>query len=70
MRSKSFFLTSLAAGRGIARPACGRAEAAEQMALDHELLYPTRAEAVQEGLARLRAADASPLTIAEAGPDA
>jgi hypothetical protein len=38
--------------------ACGQAEAAERLALDPSLLYPTRDEAVRDGLARLRAADA------------
>ena len=38
--------------------ACGQAEAAERLALDPSLLYPTRDEAMRDGLARLRAADA------------
>lgn len=38
--------------------ACGQAEAADRLSLDPGLLYPTRAEAVREGLARLREADA------------
>ena len=38
--------------------ACGQAEAGERLALDPSLLYPTRDEAVRDGLARLRAADA------------
>lgn len=37
---------------------CGQADAAERLALDPSLLYPTRDEAVREGLARLRSADA------------
>ena len=39
--------------------ACGQADAAERLALDSSLLYPTRHEAVREGLTRLRAADAT-----------
>ena len=39
--------------------ACGQAEATERLALDPSLLYPTRDEAVRDGLARLRAADAT-----------
>jgi hypothetical protein len=39
--------------------ACGQAVAAERLALDPSLLYATRDEAVREGLARLRAADAT-----------
>jgi hypothetical protein len=38
--------------------ACGQAEAADRLAVDPSLLYPTRGEAVRDGLARLRAADA------------
>jgi hypothetical protein len=38
--------------------ACGQAEAAGRLALDPSLLYRTRDEAVHDGLARLRAADA------------
>jgi len=38
--------------------ACGQADAAERVALDPSLLYMTRDEAVREGLARLRVADA------------
>jgi hypothetical protein len=38
--------------------ACGQADAAERVARDPSLLYPTRDEAVREGLANLRAADA------------
>jgi hypothetical protein len=38
--------------------ALGQAEAAERIALDLGLLYPTREEAVRDGLARLRAHDA------------
>lgn len=37
---------------------CGQAEAAERLAADPGLLYRTRDEAVRDGLARLRAADA------------
>lgn len=37
--------------------ACGQAEAIERIALDPGLLYPSRAEAVSEGIARLREAD-------------
>jgi hypothetical protein len=39
--------------------ACGQAEAALRTALDPSLLYPTREEAVKDGLARLREADAA-----------
>jgi hypothetical protein len=39
--------------------ACGQADAAERLALDPSLLYPTRDAAVRAGLARLRAADAT-----------
>jgi hypothetical protein len=38
--------------------ACGQAEAAERIARDPSLLYPTRDEAVRDGLVSLRAADA------------
>lgn len=38
--------------------AYGQAEAAERLALDPGLLYPTRADAVRHGLAQLREADA------------
>lgn len=38
--------------------ACGQAEAMERVTLDPTLLYPTREEAVNDGLARLRKADA------------
>jgi hypothetical protein len=38
--------------------ACGQAEAMRRIASDLGLLYPTRDEAVREGIARLRAADA------------
>lgn len=41
--------------------ACGQAEAAERIAADPALLYRTRAAAVQDGLQRLRTADASGL---------
>lgn len=37
--------------------ACGQADAAERLALDPGLLYPTRDEAVRAGLTRLRVAD-------------
>jgi hypothetical protein len=37
--------------------ACGQAEAAERIALDPTLLYPTRHAAAQAGLARLRQAE-------------
>ncbi len=40
--------------------ACGQADAARRLALDPSLLYLTRDEAVRDGLARLRAADAAP----------
>lgn len=42
--------------------ACGQAEAAQRVALDLDLLYSTRDEAVRDGLARLRSADASGAT--------
>lgn len=38
--------------------ACGQAEAMERLTRDLGLLYPTREEAVRDGLARLRAASA------------
>ena len=38
--------------------ACGEAEAMGRVAADPGLLYPTRAEAVREGIARLRSAEA------------
>lgn len=38
--------------------ACGQAEAMARAARDLGLLYPTEAEAVRDGIARLRAADA------------
>lgn len=38
--------------------ACGQTEAAERLALDPSLLYPTRDEAVRAGLAILRTVDA------------
>lgn len=38
--------------------AAGQREAAERIARDLTLLYPTRDEAVRDGLAQLRAADA------------
>jgi hypothetical protein len=38
----------------------GQAEAANRVALNPALLFATREEAVQEGLARLRAAGARP----------
>jgi hypothetical protein len=38
--------------------ACGQAEAMRRVAADLRLLYPTQDEAVREGIARLRAADA------------
>jgi hypothetical protein len=38
--------------------ACGQADPVERLAFDPGLLYPTRDEAVRDGLARLRAADA------------
>jgi hypothetical protein len=34
--------------------ACGQAQAAARLTLDPSLLYPTRDEAVRDGLARLR----------------
>lgn len=42
---------------------CGQAEALERLALDPGLLYPTREEAVQDGIARLRDADARGETV-------
>ena len=39
--------------------ACGQAEAAERLALNPSLLYPTRDEAVRASLARLRVLDAA-----------
>jgi hypothetical protein len=45
--------------------ACGQAEAAERLALDPGLLYRTRDEAVQDGLARLRSADAIDRRLAD-----
>lgn len=38
---------------------CGQAEAAARLAANPGLLYPTREEAVWDGIARLRKADAS-----------
>ena len=38
--------------------ACGEAEAMGRVAADPGLLYPTREEAVREGIARLRSAEA------------
>ena len=38
--------------------ACGQVEAAERVAFDAGLLYGTREEAVADGIARLRDADA------------
>ena len=37
--------------------ACGQAEASLRISLHPSLLYPTRKEAVRDGLARLREAD-------------
>jgi hypothetical protein len=39
--------------------ACGQTEAAQRLVLDPGLFYATRDEAVRDGLARLRAADAA-----------
>lgn len=39
--------------------ACSQADAAARLAIDPSLLYPTRHDAVREGIAHLRAADAT-----------
>jgi hypothetical protein len=44
---------------------CGQEEAAKRLALDPSLLYPTRDEAVRDGLARLRTADAIDRCLAD-----
>jgi hypothetical protein len=42
--------------------ACGQAQALERLARDPDLLFSTRDEAMRDGIARLRQADAKPAT--------
>lgn len=43
--------------------ACGQAEAITRISADPGLLYPTKAEAVRDGIARLRAAEKAGLAV-------